>query len=120
MRSGSEIPRVAPDARLRAVIAEMTAKTFGMTTVVENDRLVGVVSDGDLRRLLERVDNPLDILARDIMTRDPRCIGPDVLALRALEIMEAPPRAVTWLVVRGADDAVLGLLRLHDILSMRR
>lgn len=120
MRSGPELPKVSPDASMRAVIAEMTAKTWGMTTVVEDGRLAGVISDGDLRRLLERSERPLDLAARDVMSRHPRCISPDLLAQRALEMMEAPPRSVTWLVVTDDEQRVLGLLRMHDILSARR
>ena len=119
MHSGDQVPRVAPDTSLRKVIAEMTAKGLGMTTVVENGKLVGVISDGDLRRLLERVDNPLEMPAREAMTTNPRCLRSDVLALRALDVMEAPPRPVGWLVVLDEHDALVGVLHVNDVRPAR-
>ncbi len=120
MHAGSAIPVVAPDAPLRQVIAEMTARRLGMTTVQEGGRLVGVISDGDLRRLLERSDEPLRVVARDIMSPSPRTVAGDLPALRAIELMEAPPRPVTWLVVSDAEGRVEGILHLHDVLAGRR
>jgi arabinose-5-phosphate isomerase len=120
MKSGADLPMVAPTTPLRDVIHEISAKRIGMTTVVDGDRLVGVISDGDLRRLLERVDNPLGLSAAEVMTREPRTIPPDLLALRALEIMEAPPRRVYTLVVVGTDGALLGVLHLHDVIQVKR
>ena len=120
MRSGSEIPIVEAATPMRDVIHEMTAKRLGMTTVQQDGRLVGVISDGDLRRLLERNERPLSLLASDVMSNGPRTVPADLPARRAIEIMEAPPRPVTWLVVTTKDSAVEGILHLHDLLAGTR
>lgn len=120
MHGGDAMPRVRPETPMRAVIQEMTAKNLGMTTVVQEDLLVGVITDGDLRRLLERVPQPLDLPAHEVMSRHPRTCPPDLLAARAIDLMEGPPRRITSLIV--VDDAghALGVLRLHDILQPGR
>lgn len=120
MHSGAGLPTVTPDMPMRVAIQEMAAKKLGMTCVVDGDRLVGVVSDGDLRRLLERVPNPLDIEVAAVMSRRPRTCPPGMLAYQALELMEAPPRSVTWLVVADEDGRPLGVLHIHDILQSGR
>jgi arabinose-5-phosphate isomerase len=122
MHAGDELPRVAPDARMRDVITEMTRKGFGMTTVVDGaGKLVGAITDGDLRRLLHRDADPLARIASDVMTATPRTCSPDLLAMKAVELMEAPqPKPVQALVVVDAESRAVGILRLHDVLSTRR
>lgn len=116
MHSGDDMPVVAPDDSLRRVIQEMTVKRLGMTCVVEGGRLAGVISDGDLRRLLEREDDPLDATARDVMSDRPRTVGADETAARALALMEArEPREVTFLVVVDARRTPLGVIQIHDL-----
>ena len=119
MKCGEDMPVVAPRARLRDVIHVMTAKLLGLAVVAEEGRLLGVISDGDLRRLLEVNENPLDLTAADVMMRTPRTVGPDLLALRALEIMESPPRRVYALVVVDDDGRLLGVLHVHDLVQAR-
>jgi arabinose-5-phosphate isomerase len=119
MHSGDAVPRVAPATRMVEVIYEMSRKGLGLTTVVEGDRLLGVISDGDLRRQLEKhgrtpgSKDVLELTAADCMTASPRTIGPEEFALTALAIMEE--KKITSLVVTGAGDRVLGLLHLHDL-----
>ena len=121
MKSGDDVPVVPPDAPMREVIAVMTAKRLGMTTVQDGGRLLGVISDGDLRRLLERSPRPLEVAARDVMASSPRTVAADLPAQRAIELMEEPrPRPVTWLVVTGPSSEVLGVLHLHDVLVVRK
>lgn len=121
MKSGAEIPVVAPDTPMREIIHEMSAKGLGMTTVQAGGRLVGAISDGDLRRLLEASERPLDAVAADFMTRTPRTVSPDLAAGRAIELLEAPlPRPVSWLIVTGEAGEVLGVLHVHDVLGARR
>src|ERR1700761_915291 len=120
MHAGAEIPMVAPDAILPEIVHEMSAKRLGMTTVQQNGRLLGVLSDGDLRRLLER-DGPVAFgkTAAEVMNRSPRTIAPDPLAPDALEVMER--HRITSLVVTRdgtAASAVLGVLHTHDLWAL--
>ncbi len=115
MHAGDALPAVTPATPMTQVIYEMSRKKLGMTTVLDADgRLVGLISDGDLRRLLEeRGPDALILTAGDAMNRAPRTIGPDELAARGLAMMEE--RRITSLVVTGADRRALGVLHLHDL-----
>jgi arabinose-5-phosphate isomerase len=118
MHTGDAVPRVGDRTPMREVIVEMTRKRLGMTTVVDaSGRLVGVVTDGDLRRLHLR-DAPIDGLnAGEIATPEPKTIRADDLAAKALEVMEA--WQITSLVI--VDDArrPVGIIHLHDILKAK-
>jgi arabinose-5-phosphate isomerase len=120
MKSGDALPLVPSSMPLRDVIHVMTSKGLGMTTVVDEGRLVGVFSDGDLRRLLERDQNPLSRPIGEVMTSGARIVSPELLALRAVELMEAPPRRVMWLVVQDDAGVVRGVLHMHDVMQVRR
>jgi arabinose-5-phosphate isomerase len=113
MHSGDAIPRVAAQTSMTDVIYEMSRKKLGMTTVADGDQLLGVISDGDLRRLLEhRGKNALDLTAGDCMTREPKTISSREFAATALAIMEE--MKITSLVV--VDDGKLrGIVHLHDL-----
>lgn len=117
MHTGDAIPTVGPDASLPQIVHEMSAKRLGMTTVQENGRLLGVLSDGDLRRMLERDGvRAFGKTAAEVMNRSPRTIAPEPLAPEALEIMER--HRITSLVVTEdgtASSAVLGVLHTHDL-----
>jgi arabinose-5-phosphate isomerase len=115
MHSGSQLPRVKPETRLREVLFEMTQKRLGMTTVCDVDgRLLGVISDGDLRRQMERHGpSVLELLAGQCMTSSPATIGGREMATRALDVMES--RRITSLVVVDADDRAVGVAHLHDL-----
>jgi arabinose-5-phosphate isomerase len=105
---------VSPETQMNEVIYEMSRKRLGMTTVVEAGRLVGLISDGDLRRLLEREGKTaLDLRARDAMNSAPRTISPKALAVRALNEMEHAK--ITSLVVVNGTDTVVGVVHLHDL-----
>jgi arabinose-5-phosphate isomerase len=85
-----------------------------MTTVVDGKKLLGLISDGDLRRLLERHGKKVfDLSASECMTRTPRTVGPDVFAIAALDIMEQ--NKITSLPVVDGDGHLLGVLHLHDL-----
>src|SRR5207237_568507 len=89
MHSGDTLPRVTAQTSMSDVIYEMSRKKLGVTTVVDGERLLGVISDGDLRRLLEkRGKEALDLNAGECMTRNPKVIAPDEFATAALAIME--------------------------------
>jgi len=96
------------------VIYEMSRKQLGITTVTDGDKLLGIISDGDLRRLLEkRGKDVLDLTAADCMTRNPKSIGPDDFATTALNLMEE--KKITSLVVVDQGNNVLGIVHLHDL-----
>ncbi|HVZ16450.1 MAG TPA: KpsF/GutQ family sugar-phosphate isomerase [Terriglobales bacterium] len=114
MHSGEAIPRVAANTRMPDVIYEMSRKQLGITTVTDGDKLLGIVSDGDLRRLLEkRGKDVMDLTAADCMTRTPKTIGPDDFATTALNVMEE--KKITSLVVVDPERNVLGIVHLHDL-----
>jgi arabinose-5-phosphate isomerase len=113
MKSGDQIPIVAPETPMPEVIHEMTSKRLGMTCVAEDGRLVGIVTDGDLRRHMSAGANLLDRRAVDVMTRTPVTIARTVLAVEALRLMEE--RKITSLVVVGTTHAVEGVVHLHDL-----
>lgn len=115
MHTGERCPRVAPDTRVREVSEEISRAKHGMTCVVNRrDKLLGLITDGDLRRHLVRSANILSLTAADIMTRTPVTIGPDALAVEALNLMEL--RKITALVVViGRPARVAGVVHLHDL-----
>jgi arabinose-5-phosphate isomerase len=114
MHAGDAIPRVAPGTKMSDVIYEMSRKKLGVTTVSEKDQLLGVISDGDLRRLLElRGKDVLDLTAAECMTRNPRTIGPHEFAATALALMEE--KKITSLVVVEGDNRLCGVVHLHDL-----
>jgi arabinose-5-phosphate isomerase len=115
MHTGDAIPRVAPGTSMKDVLFEMTKKRLGLTTVVEDDgRLVGVISDGDLRRQMERHGYALlDRSAAECMTRTPVLVGRRELATRALDLLES--RRITALLVTDERGRIEGVLHLHDL-----
>jgi len=114
MHSGDAVPRVGPHTKMPDVIYEMSRKKLGVTAVVEGDELLGVISDGDLRRLLEqRGKDTLDLTAQDCMTRSPKSIGPREFAATALARMEE--MKITSLMVVDGDRRLHGVVHLHDL-----
>jgi arabinose-5-phosphate isomerase len=113
MHSGDALPRVGPQTRMPDVIYEMSRKKLGVTAVVEGEKLVGIISDGDLRRLLEkRGKDVMDLAAGDCMTRNPRTIGAGEFAATALALMEEKKITSLMVVERGK---LLGVVHLHDL-----
>ncbi len=116
MHSGDALPRVTPQTRMPDVIYEMSRKKLGVTAVVEKEKLVGIISDGDLRRLLEkRGKDVLDLTAGDAMTRDPKTIGAEEFAATALALMEE--KKITSLMVVDGARKLKGIVHLHDLWS---
>ena len=114
MHAGEDIPAVAPATGMTDVIYEMSSKKLGITTVQEDGRLCGVISDGDLRRLLEREGGAaLSKTAGEAMNPHPRTIGAEELAAKALAILEE--RKITSLIVVDAEGRVEGVVHLHDL-----
>ena len=118
MHSGDALPRVAPNAAMPDVFHEMSDKGLGMTTVLEADgRLAGILTDGDLRRLMEKHRGAvLEMRAADGMTKTPQTIGPHVLASEALNLMEK--KKITSVVVVDEARRVLGVVHLHDLWTL--
>lgn len=118
MHSGAAMPRVAPNAPMPDVFHEMSAKGLGMTTVLETDgRLAGILTDGDLRRLMEKHRGAvLEMRAADGMTKSPQTIGPHVLASEALNLMEK--KKITSVVVVDEARRALGVVHLHDLWTL--
>jgi arabinose-5-phosphate isomerase len=114
MHAGEAVPRVAPHTSMPDVIYEMSRKKLGVTTVVEGEKLVGMISDGDLRRLLEtRGKDVLDLTAGDCMTRNPRTIAGTEFAAAAIARMEE--NKITSLAVVDGKGNLEGIVHLHDL-----
>jgi arabinose-5-phosphate isomerase len=118
MHAGDALPRVTMTAKMPDVIYEISKKSLGMTTVVDQvGRLAGVLTDGDLRRLMQqRGAATLDLVVGDCMTKNPQTIAPGELAGSALRMMEE--RKITSLVVAGADRKPVGVVHLHDLWTL--
>lgn len=125
MHTGDGLPVVAEHATMKEAIEEMSAKRLGMTTVVDaGGRLVGVITDGDLRRQQLAHGSLLDRRVSECMTRDPGRIGAEELAAKALNMMEThtidgQPRPITSLVITDAGGRPTGVIHLHDILRAK-
>jgi arabinose-5-phosphate isomerase len=118
MLTGEAMPVVGAGTRLRDAIVEMTEKRKGMTVVVEpGGALLGVVTDGDLRRLHLRGGSIDDLRTGDVATREPKVVGADDLAVKALEIMET--WQITSLVIVDSRRRPVGIIHLHDILRAK-
>jgi arabinose-5-phosphate isomerase len=119
MHTGDDIPRVHVATKMPDVIYEMSKKGLGMTTVLDKaDRLAGIITDGDLRRLMQkRRSEALELSAAEAMTRNAITIGPAELASAALHLMEQ--RKITSVVVVDAERHVLGVLHLHDLWTLQ-
>jgi len=116
MHTGDALPCVPPQTKMPEVIYEMSRKKLGVTAVVENERLVGIISDGDLRRLLEkRGKDVLDLAAGEAMTKNPRTIAAGEFAATALALMEE--KKITSLMVVDDGGKLEGIVHLHDLWS---
>jgi arabinose-5-phosphate isomerase len=115
MSAGEKCPMVAADMRLRDVIYEMSSKKLGMTCVVDGGgTLLGIITDGDLRRHMDAQANIFELTAAQLMTRNPVVVPPATLAAEALNIMEQ--RKITSIVVVNGDGrTVAGVVHLHDL-----
>ncbi len=114
MHSGDALPCVGPATKMPDVIYEMSRKKLGVTAVVEGERLVGIISDGDLRRLLEkRGKDVMDLTAGEAMTKSPRTIAASEFAATALALMEE--KKITSLMVVDGAGKLEGIVHLHDL-----
>ena len=114
MRSGDAVPKVKPDALLTDALLEISHKGMGMTAIVDDaGRPVGVFTDGDLRRLIEKVQDFSTLAIRDVMHANPRRVHPDQLAVDAVAVMEE--FRINQMLVTDADGVLVGALHIHDL-----
>jgi arabinose-5-phosphate isomerase len=116
MHSGEDIPRIKEDADIYQVLKEISQKRLGITLVVgDQDQLLGIITDGDLRRLIEKQKDISQACAKDMMGGQPKTITSKTLAAKAVRIMQE--HAITSLVVISNDRKIEGIIHLHDILK---
>jgi arabinose-5-phosphate isomerase len=114
MLDTTHAPQVAPNASIKKVIMEISEKRLGVTAVVENGVVIGIITDGDIRRMLTDRDNFSDLTAQDIMTKNPKSIASTVLVADALDVLE--DNKITQLMVID-NGSYKGVLHVHDILK---
>jgi arabinose-5-phosphate isomerase len=112
--SVNEKPKVLPSTNIKNVIIEITEKMLGVTAVVENDKIIGIITDGDLRRMLSKVDDFSSLTAKDIMSANPKRIESDAMAIDALELMES--NGISQLLVEELGKYA-GVVHLHDLIK---
>jgi arabinose-5-phosphate isomerase len=119
MASGEALPRVPETATLNEVMMEMSRKRFGATAVEKDNALVGIVTDGDLRRYFEShaTIDMQSVKAKDIMSRNPRTVASGTLAIDALHAMEDTLPKVMQLLVVDAGGSLEGIVHIHDIVK---
>jgi arabinose-5-phosphate isomerase len=117
MHKGDKVPVVKENTPLKDVIFEITSKRLGTTTVVDNNGMLqGVITDGDLRRLLERTLDIKDLTAKDIMSKNPKVMRDHYLASFALQTMEN--FKITTLIIVDNENKPVGIIHLHDLVNL--
>lgn len=106
-------PQVKADTPIRDIIIEISQKMLGVTAVVEDEKILGIITDGDLRRMLSKHDNFLQMKAEDIMSTNPKIINEEAMAVEAMEIMEE--KGISQLLVEK-DNKYSGVIHLHDLI----
>jgi arabinose-5-phosphate isomerase len=107
-------PMVPPDADIKNVIIEISEKMLGVTAVVENHKIIGIITDGDLRRMLTKTNTIAGLKAKDIMTKNPKRIAGDAMAIQAMEMMDA--NGITQLLVEN-NHTYEGVIHLHNLIK---
>ncbi|WP_167470940.1 KpsF/GutQ family sugar-phosphate isomerase [Flavobacterium cupreum] len=107
-------PMVAPETSVKKVIFEISEKRLGVTAVIDNDKIIGIITDGDIRRMLNDRDTIADLTAKDIMSKNPKLVSSETMAVDALNILE--DFSITQLIVSDNGE-YKGVLHLHDILK---
>ncbi|OAB75719.1 KpsF/GutQ family sugar-phosphate isomerase [Cochleicola gelatinilyticus] len=112
LTSLNEKPQVHPDTDLKNVIVEISEKMLGVTAVVENDEIVGIITDGDLRRMLTKVENFSGLTAKDIMSKNPKRINNDAMAIEAMELMDT--HGITQILAED-HGKYCGVVHIHNL-----
>lgn len=116
MHSGSDIPMVNEYSNMKDIIFEITSKKLGVTTVIDKDkRLAGIITDGDLRRVIEKETDIFKLSAWEVMSKNPKVVLKNSLAVSAVQIMET--YSITSLVILNDDRSIAGIIHLHDLLK---
>ena len=105
-------PQVQPDTDIKSVIVEISEKMLGVTAVVENNKIVGIITDGDLRRMLSKADSFHGLTAKDIMSENPKTISSNAMAVEAIEIMDA--NGITQIIAEE-DGNYSGIVHIHNL-----
>lgn len=114
LSSVNQKPQVSINTNIKDIIVEITEKRLGVTAVVENEKIVGIITDGDLRRMLTKSDSFLNFTAKDIMSSNPKRIDEDAMAIDAMELMEA--NEISQLLVES-NGKYAGIVHLHDLIK---
>ncbi len=117
MHQGDKVACVAPQSSMDDVVVALTRMMLGIALVVEGGKLLGIITDGDLRRALQHRAKFFDLKAQDVMTKHPITILPEAMASEALELMENRPRQINVLPVVDAQGHWKGVVRVHDLIS---
>ncbi len=111
----NEIPKVDKRSSISKVIIEITEKRLGVTAVIENNKIVGIITDGDIRRMLSKSTEINSLLASDIMSKNPKTISINAMAIEALEALES--NEITQILVTNDNTDYLGVVHLHDLIK---
>ncbi|OMP31189.1 SIS domain-containing protein [Mangrovimonas sp. DI 80] len=114
LASLNQKPQVTPETNVKQVIIEISEKMLGVTAVVENDSIIGIITDGDLRRMLTKNESFIHLTAKDIMSQNPKRIDSDAMAVDAMELMEA--NGISQLLVEE-EGKYAGVVHLHDLIK---
>jgi len=113
--SENQKPQVSPETSIADVIIEISEKMLGVTAVIENEEIVGIITDGDLRRMLSKTQNFAQLKAKDIMGSSPKTISNDAMAVEAMDILEA--NGISQLIAKNAHDKYAGIVHLHHLIK---
>ena len=108
------MPKVSPETDIKQVIIEISQKMLGVTAVIDGEKIVGVITDGDIRRMLNKFDNIQGLKAKDIMSINPKTINYQTLAVDALDFMQN--HKITQLLVTK-DNIYIGIIHLHNLIQ---
>ena len=111
----NELPQVSENDSIVKVIVEISEKRLGVTAVVENSKILGIITDGDIRRMLTKSTEINHLTAKDIMSKNPKTIQEDAMAIEALDRMET--NSITQILVTNHDDNYIGVVHLHDLIK---
>lgn len=118
MHSAAEIPCIGPNATMDEVAIVLTQYKMGGVLICENEMLLGMITEGDVRRALQHREKFFDLKAQDVMTRHPVTVTPELMAIEALDVMRNRPSQISVLPVIDLQGKVKGIIRLHDLVQM--
>lgn len=113
--ANNQSPKVTTNSSISDVIVEISEKRLGVTSVIENNQIVGIITDGDIRRMLSKTNDITSLTAKDIMSTNPKTISIDAMAIDALETLEK--NDITQILVSNSKQEYLGVVHLHDLIK---